>query len=208
MDATRRSGTTTSGTTSLRTASRGARMEPGRGTAGLLAGLLVLAVLAACGGGGGPTKPPPVTSSLTFTASGAGGGSAIALARTGPTGGRDLHLAVEAREVAGLYGVAFDLGYPASVLAYEGATAGEFLAEGGFQVSLQVAEESGNLIVGITRLGDVPGASGSGTLATLRFRSIGSGTGALSFSRTQAVDAGGRAIGAIGFVGGSVQSVL
>jgi hypothetical protein len=182
-----------------------------RGAAAALAALVALAMLAACGGGGSPTRPPPPpppTASLTFTPGGAAGGSAVVLARTGATGGRELDLAVEAREASALYGVAFDLGYPASVLSFEGATAGGFLAEGGFQVSLQVAEETGNLIVGVTRLGDVPGASGGGTLLTLRFRSIGSGTGALSFSRTQAIDADGLAIGGMAFVGGSVQSTL
>jgi hypothetical protein len=173
--------------------------------------LFVLAALAACGGGGSPTRPPPPpppTSSLTFTPGSSTGGSVVALARTGATGGRELDLAVEAREVSALYGVAFDLGYPASVLSFEGATAGGFLAEGGFQVSLQVAEETGNLIVGVTRLGAVPGASGSGTLLTLRFRSVASGTGSVSFSRTQAIDADGRPLGGVAFVGGSVQSTL
>jgi len=170
-----------------------------------------LVALAACGGGGGgggPTQPPPPTASLTFTPGGTSGGAAVVLSRTGATGGRDLDLAVEARQVGSLYGVAFDLGYPASVLSYQGATPGDFLATGGFQVSLQVAEQSGNLIVGVTRLGAVPGASGSGTLVTLRFRSVGSGTGSLSFSRTEAVDADGRVIGGVAFVGGSVQSTL
>lgn len=183
----------------------------GRAGRGVLAAaaLVALAALPACGGGGrGPTEPVPPTASLTFTPGGSSGGSVVALSRTGATGGRDLDLAVEARQVTALYGVAFDLGYPASVLSYQGATPGDFLAQGGFQVSLQVAEESGNLIVGVTRLGDVPGATGTGTLVTLRFRSIGSGTGSLSFSRTEAVDADGRPMSGVTFVGGSVQSIL
>lgn len=191
-----------------RTAARGAAAAR-RGQALLAAAaLLAFAALAACGGGGGPTQPPPPTASLTFTPGGTSGGAAVVLSRTGATAGRDLDLAVEARQVANLYGVAFDLGYPASVLSYQGATPGEFLATGGFQVSVQVAEQSGNLIVGVTRLGAVPGASGNGTLVTLRFRSVASGTGSLSFSRTQAVDADGHPIGGVDFVGGSVQSTL
>lgn len=174
--------------------------------------LLALAVLAmaACGGGGGggPTQPPPPTSSLTFTPGGTAGGNLVRLARTGSTTGQDLDLAVQASEVSDLYGVAFDLGYPASVLAFEGASQGDFLAQGGFQVSFQLAEESGNLIVGITRLGSVPGASGSGTLVTLRFNAIASGTGAISFSRTQAVGPDGLPLAGLEFVGGSVQSTL
>ena len=171
---------------------------------------VALALLAACGGGGGggPTAPPAPTPALTFTPGGTSGGNVILLARTGPTGGSDLVLAVEAREVAGLYGAAFDLGYPAAVLDFQGATPGEFLSSDGFQVSLQVAEETGNLIVGVTRLGAVPGVGGSGTLLTLRFRAVASGSGSLSFSRTQAVDADGGAVAGLAFVGGSVQSNL
>jgi hypothetical protein len=187
-----------------------------RGRALLAAAALVVfavafAALAACGGGSPtspPPPPPPPPAGLTFTPGGTSGGAAIVLSRTGATGGRDLDLAVEARQVGNLYGVAFDLGYPASVLSYQGATPGDFLEASGFQVSLQVAEQSGNLIVGVTRLGAVPGASGSGTLVTLRFRSIASGTGSLSFTRSEAVDADGRPIGGVSFVGGSVQSTL
>ncbi|HUO86741.1 MAG TPA: cohesin domain-containing protein [Thermoanaerobaculia bacterium] len=185
------------------------RLRPGLAT--VVAGLsaAVLLALPGCGGGGGgrgPTQPPPPTTSLTFSA-GTAGADSVALARTGATGGNILELALEARQVSNLYGVAFDLGYPASVLAYEGATPGDFLSSDGFQVSLQVAEESGNLIVGITRLGAVPAASGSGTLAILRFRAIGSGNGPLSFSRTDAVDGQGRKLD-LDFVGGTVQSTL
>jgi general secretion pathway protein D len=178
--------------------------------AAVLAALAALVLLAACGGGGGggPTQPPPPSSSLTFTPGGTAGGNVILLARTGPTGGSELHLAVEAREVNDLYGAAFDLGFPAAVLDFEGATVGELLSRDGFQVSLQVAEETGNLIVGVSRLGAVPGVSGTGTLVTLRFRAIASGSGSLTFSRTQAVDADGRPVGGLAFVGGSVQSTL
>lgn len=193
-----------------RTAPRGAAAAR-RGQALLAAAaLLVFAALAACGGGSptSPPPPPPPAAGLTFTPGGTSGGAAVVLSRTGATGGRDLDLAVEARQVGNLYGVAFDLGYPPSVLSYQGATPGDFLATGGFQVSLQVAEQSGNLIVGVTRLGAVPGASGSGTLLTLRFSAVGSGTGSLSFSRTEAVDSAGRPIGGVAFVGGSVQSTF
>lgn len=171
---------------------------------------LALVVLAGCGGGGGggPTQPPPPTTSLTFTPGGTAGGNVVVLARTGATGGGNLDLAVQASEVTDLYGVAFDLGYPASVLDFEGATQGDFLAQGGFQVSFQVAEETGNLIVGITRLGAVPGVSGSGTLATIRFNAIASGSGAISFSRQQAVGPDGAPVAGLEFVGGTVQSSL
>ncbi|HEX2162647.1 MAG TPA: cohesin domain-containing protein [Thermoanaerobaculia bacterium] len=175
-----------------------------------LCGVLLLSL--ACGGGGGggggPVDPGPPAAALTFTPGGTAGGNVVLLTRTGSTSGRDLELAVEAREVTSLYGVAFDLGYPASVLSFEGATQGPFLSSGGFQVSLQVAEETGNLIVGVTRLGAVGGASGSGTLVTLRFTAVGSGGGDLTFSRTRAIDPQGQAIDDVAFVGGSVQSTF
>lgn len=190
-----------------------AGLRTGRIGAALAAIVAVLLLAGACGGGGGggggnPVDPGPPAAALTFTPGGTAGGNVVLLTRTGATTGQELDLAVEAREVTSLYGVAFDLGYPASVLSFEGATQGSFLSSGGFQVSLQVAEETGNLIVGVTRLGAVGGASGSGTLVTLRFTAVGSGTGNLTFSRAQAVDPQGRAIDDVAFVGGSVQSTF
>jgi len=162
--------------------------------------------LAACGGGGGPTSPPPPTQSLVFTPAGGSATGSVALLRSG-AGANTLVLEVRAQEVADLYGVAFDLTYPASVLAFEGASEGELLRQGGIATSLQVAEQSGQLVVGATRLGVVGGVSGSGTVLTLTFRAVAAGSGDIAFVDPTAVAANGSLIGGLEWLGGNVQVV-
>jgi hypothetical protein len=167
--------------------------------------MLLLALGAACGGGGGggPTAPPPTTASLSFTAAGSTSGSAVTLSRNG-SGADTLVLDVQAQGVTGIYGVYFDLAFPSQVLAFDGATEGTFLS-GGAGTSLQVASQTGNLVVGLTRLGAVGGISGSGNLLTLRFRAIGSGSGSIQFTRNQGVAADGDLIPDLDWLGGNVQ---
>jgi hypothetical protein len=173
-------------------------------------GPLVLGVLfaVACGGGGGgggPTSPPPTNSSLTFTASGSSSGSAVLLSRNG-SGADTLVLDVLVQGVSGVYGVYFDLVFPDGVLAYDGATEGGFLSAGGADTSLQVASQPGNLVVGLSRLGAVGGASGSGTLVTLRFRAVGSGNGSIQFTRNQGIAPNGDVLSGLSWFGGTVQA--
>lgn len=159
-----------------------------------------------CGGGGGPTGPPPVQQSLVFTPGGGSAASSVALLRSG-TGATTLTLEVRAQGVTDLYGVAFDLTYPASVLAFEGWSEGELLRQGGIATSVQVAQQSGRLVVGATRLGVVGGVTGSGTILTLSFRAIAAGTGPLEFADPSAVAANGTPIAGLEWLGGSVQVV-
>ena len=65
----------------------------------------------------------------------------------------------------------------------------------------------GTLVVGISRLGPLGGSSGSGTLMTLEFDSAASGSGSLSFTNNTAFAADGTALGAIQWLGGTVQVV-
>src|SRR5580693_7865842 len=117
------------------------------------AAAFALPLLAACGGGG------------------SGGGT--------PTGPTTLVLDVHAGAVTDLYGVAFNLTYPKQVLQFAGATEGTFEnAAGSVNTAFQVTESpAGTLVVAVSRLGAVAGASGSGTLVTLRFTSTASGSG-------------------------------
>ncbi|HEX2252965.1 MAG TPA: cohesin domain-containing protein [Thermoanaerobaculia bacterium] len=170
----------------------------------------ILAVLAACGGGGGngPTEPPPTpppAQSLTFTPAGSPGSDALVLTRQG-AGSDTLMLALEAREVDNVYGVFFDLAFPAAVLDFQSADAGSFLTAGGADVSLQVAEQDGNLVMGISRLGLVGGVSGSGTVLTLTFQVRAAGSGPLDFARNGAIDPNGGSAD-VSWFGGSVTSV-
>lgn len=167
----------------------------------------VLAAAAACGGGGGggsPTGPPPPQSGITFTAS--GNGTGISLVNGAGSGGNTLNLAVESSGIQDLYGVAFHLSYPYGVMHYTGSAQGTLLSAGGVATTFQIVEApSGNLVVGVTRLGPVPGTSAAGTLLTLQFTAVASGSGTLAFSANQAVNSGGSAIPALSWNAGGVQ---
>lgn len=88
---------------------------------------------------------------------------------------RDVLLRVEAVEIEDLYGLAFDLRFDKKLLRWEKngpAEVGDFLAaEGEVECQLLVRQRGrGRLVVGVTRLGAVEGASGSGTVMTLAFQ--------------------------------------
>ncbi|HVF58201.1 MAG TPA: cohesin domain-containing protein [Thermoanaerobaculia bacterium] len=178
-----------------------------------LAGALLLAfVVAACGGGGGggptqPPPPPPPQPGITFTAAGTAPANSVALGSGAGGTATTLALEVRATQVTNLYGVSFDLQYPATVLRYDGATEGTLLnANGTVQTSLQVVESpAGTLVVGFTRLGTAGGVSGSGTLLTLRFSARAAGTGPFTFVAPAGVDPSGQALAGLTFVAGSAE---
>lgn len=87
--------------------------------------------------------------------------------------------------VTDLFSVAFDLTYDPQILEFVSAAEGPFLGKNGadatsFAAALQAGTQ-GRLDVGITRLGNLPGVSGEGTLCSLTFRALDPGTSALSF---------------------------
>jgi hypothetical protein len=175
--------------------------------------LLALAVAAhlGCGGGGGggggPTNPstptPPAT--ITFTPSGTGGANSLALTRIS-SDQTSLVLSLEATSVTDLYGVAFDLRFPAAALAFDEAIEGTFLDQNGsVDTSLQVAESpSGTLVIGLSRLGQVSGRTGTGSLLRLEFNRRSAGSGDFVFADNQAFNAAGSAIAGVQWSAGRV----
>jgi len=140
---------------------------------------------------------------------GTAGPDAVVL-RQGPgsTANR-LVLELVAQDVSVLYGLSFDLQFPVSVLSFETATEGTFLASDGSSTTLQVVEQpAGNLVIGLSRLGQVAALSGTGVLLTLEFRPVGSGSGTLRFDANQAFDASGDPLPAVVWGAGTVQVVL
>lgn len=180
-------------------------------TSGRWAGRALLVFLlggaAACGGGGGgtPTRPPP-PAGITFTPSGASGANSLALRRSPSSTNTVLALELVATDVDDLFGLSFDLDYPANLLDFESSDEGSFLSTSGtVATTLQVAESgSGTLVVGQSRLGAVGGVSGSGVLLVLQFRGVGNGSGMLAFDRNEAFDPRG-ATQPVAWGGGSVQ---
>ncbi|MES1241711.1 MAG: cohesin domain-containing protein [Acidobacteriota bacterium] len=170
-----------------------------------LAVLLLLGLACSGGGGGGsPTEPTPTPTptqpSITFTPQ-SPGPSGISLVSGSASTATTLILEVRATSVSDLYGVAFDLTYPANLLQHVRSTQGPMLAGGTFQGSVT----AGRLVMGLSNLGPVPGASGSGVLMTFEFRAVGSGEGTFTFSKNQAVDSQGQAIAGLTWSAGTVR---
>jgi hypothetical protein len=186
-----------------------------RPTTVLLSALLIAGLLwfgtgcGGSGGGGGPTQPPPPTlppSGVTFTPDRAANGNSVFL--DAGTGGSAtvFVLDVEAREVTDLYGISFVLNYPNSLLSFRrgSATEGPFL--GGSRTELIVKQRSpGELTVGLSRINEVPGVSGSGLLLSLEFETRSSGSGSMSLTDEAAVDSVGQQQVDVNFIGGTVN---
>jgi hypothetical protein len=163
------------------------RIAPSSGALALLIALTSIACGGGGGGGGGgnpggggPTSPPGVN----FTTNGSITANSIYLSQGGGTSASRLVIDVRANSVEALYGAAYDIVFPTSMLSFTKAT------EGGFQkgsTSFQAAIGSpGRLIVGQTNLGADEPESGSGLLATLEFAVIGNGSAPVSFDNEQA----------------------
>lgn len=147
----------------------------------------------------------PPTPAITFTPSTSGGGARLSLARNNATTATTLVLDLRAQDVSQLYGVAFDLSYPSSVLRYSRAAEGTFLASGS-STTFQVAEVStGHLVVGLSRIGPTGGVDGSGLVLSLEFTAANAGSGALTFSENLAFSPNGLGQNGVAWDGGTVQ---
>jgi len=150
---------------------------------------------------------PP--SGVTFTPDASAGANSIYLSAGQGGSSSALVLEVDAQSVTDLYGVGFLLRYPDDLLSYSknSAAEGSFLSESGeVDIDLQVRERSdGELTVGISRLGEVPGATGSGTLLSLEFTRKSAGSGPMEMADHDALDSYGEVQVAVTWIGGSVS---
>lgn len=170
--------------------------------------LLVLPLLlapAACGGGGGggptaPPPPPPPTRSIVVTPDTAGT-TGVSIAAGAATTTTTLVLEIRANAVTDLYGLAFDLRYPNAALRYVRADAGPFLSG----ANLQAFDSQGTLIVGLSKLGAVAGADGSGVLMTIEFQSLATGQGTFAFSNNTAIDSSAQTLSGLTWSAGTVS---
>ena len=171
--------------------------------------LLALAMVTACGGGGGgggggPTEPPPPTRGIVFTP-GSSAASGVLLSAAAAPDNSTLVLEVRANSVTDLYGVAFNLRYPNTVLRYVRTTQGAFLTG----ASLQIVEgPAGTLIVGLSKLGTAAGTSGSGVLLTLEFQSVAAGDGSFSFSNNTAINSAAQTLSDLTWSAGTARVTL
>lgn len=168
----------------------------------LALGLLAAACGGGGGGGGGPTAPPPPQPGIVVTPA-AVPASGISIAAGAGSTATTLILEIRANSVANLYGVAFDLRYPSNLLQLVQASSGPFLGSPNLQSS--PGSTPGVVVVGLSKLGTVPGASGSGVLMTLEFRAIAGGDGTFAFEQNTAVNSSGGTIDNFGWAAGTVR---
>jgi hypothetical protein len=172
--------------------------------------LLLPLTLLACGGGGGgggggPTEPPLPQPGIVVTPA-AAPATGVSIASGTGTNQTTLILEIRANSVNDLYGVAFDLRYPSNLLQLVQASSGPFL--GSATLESVPGSSSGLIIVGLSKLGAVSGASGSGVLMTLEFRAIAAGQGSFSFEQNSAVTSSGPLAAGFGWSAGTVQVTL
>ena len=122
--------------------------------------LVVFMLLAGCGGG--PTQQPDKIPSLTLAAD-----------LVGVSVGETVDVEIYVADVEDLYGVALDIVYPPEVFNFTSCVEGAFFGQDGLETNEAYALESGEegrLVVGLSRVGDVGGVEGSGSLATCKFK--------------------------------------
>lgn len=185
---------------------------------GLLGFALALAWLAAaCGGGGGsstpttPAPPPAPPDPVSFTASGTPGSTTVHLTKAAGTSSDVLRLEIRASEFADLYGLGFDLVYPADLLDFRGGsqTEGGFLSADGSRTEIFARQVTdGMILVGLSRIGEVGGVEGSGLLLTLDFTVVASGTGSFSYEANEAFDSSRERLDEAVWQGGSLRVTL
>ncbi len=164
------------------------------------AALLVALGLVACdSGGGSPTAPTsPASRGVRFSAEQVVDAS---IGLRGTVLGNSLEVEIVAAGVEGLYGLSFELLFPANLLRYEDSGAGAF-------PSLQTRETApGQLLVGATHFGAVAGLSGGGTVAVVRFTAVANGSGDFDFAAQEAFDRFGDRI-TLNWAGATVQVAL
>lgn len=105
--------------------------------------------------------------------------------------GATVTFTVEGKDLGEVYYAAVDLTYDPAGMEFLEAAEGGFLSRDGadatlFRAALQDAQ-AGKIAVGLTRLGDIGGVTGAGTLLTLSFKALNSGTTSLGFSNPKAL---------------------
>jgi hypothetical protein len=164
-------------------------------------------LLAGCGGDDDSSTGPG--GSVGFTSDNPNPGSnSVALQQH--SGGSDaITLSVQVVDVQNVYGAAFEIFYPAAVLDFRSYAAGSFLSGDGAPTTVQVSENpTGTLIIGVTRLGDAGGISGSGDLLLLTFDASAQGSGRIDFNAASLRDPQNNVIPGVSFIGGSVTVVF
>jgi len=99
--------------------------------------------------------------------------------------GQTFGIDIKISDVIDLYGWEFKLGWNPDLLDVVSVTQGNFLKQGGLTFFWPVMNNTGGyILVDCTLLGSVPGVSGSGTLATVKFYAENQGESLLDLYNT------------------------
>ncbi|HET9299510.1 MAG TPA: cohesin domain-containing protein [Candidatus Polarisedimenticolaceae bacterium] len=168
-------------------------MRQGR-TALLL--LIAAAALIGCGGGSGGDEDPVgsggTTVSADFIADEPSPPASTVSMQKGPASSNLVTVKVDATGVSNIYGASFDLAYDGNLAEYVGFTNGTFFEQGGNDPNYTVnAPAAGQLSVGVSRTGNVPGVgtTASKTMINLTFRVKVAGSGAITMPDAALLDA-------------------
>jgi hypothetical protein len=93
----------------------------------------------------------------------------------------------------------FHVLYDPAVLRFVGGDEGSFLGSDGQPTAFfaSATSDGASVVVGLSRLGRVPGISGGGDLCQLHFEVVGPGNARLAFSRAKVRDSSNRIVSAI-----------
>jgi hypothetical protein len=134
-----------------------------------------------------PRRWPPILFALLLgSLAGAADAATLALVPAQSHLGQGRHLSVKVR-ISGaddLFSAPFYVRYDPRHLRVIAVKQGDFLKRGGVSTAfLHKEKRHGTVMVGLSRLGNKPGVSGSGTLATLTFITLGAGHTTISLSK-------------------------
>lgn len=122
-----------------------------------------------------------------WSLAGMGGAATLTLAPAHSQLGQGQRLTVEV-QVSGasdLFSAPFYVQYDPKHLKVIAVKQGDFLKRGGVSTAfLHKEKKHGTVMVGLSRLGNKPGVSGSGTLATFTFITLGAGHTTISLSKS------------------------
>ena len=111
--------------------------------------------------------------------------------------GDRLSVALEASALVPVGHLPVTLRFDPAVLRVERVEPGDFLGDSSRSQVLSDSSRPGELVLGASQLGAGPGVAGSGTVARITFRAVGSGSSAVSFVQGEAKDPGLRQVGPV-----------
>ncbi len=171
--------------------------------------ILISAIFTICcggggsSGGGGGVVPPSIIAS--FTAAKSDPDTMDVTLQRKSQSSDSFTVDVVITDVNGVFSASFDLVYDGTLLDYLNYTEGDFLNGDGATTSFLISEQSGRLVIGASRLGQVPGinAVGDRVLMSIAFRVKKTGSTSVSFENNSLLDSGGTPIQGLEWFGGT-----